>query len=47
MVGIYYDQLIMQVGNGPRVLINDACEDQETAFGITIERNKGLKDIQF
>jgi predicted mannosyl-3-phosphoglycerate phosphatase (HAD superfamily) len=46
MVGINYDRLIMGIGNGPRVLINDAHEDQEMAFGITIERNKGLKNIQ-
>ena len=45
-VGINYDRLIMGIGNGPRVLINDASEDQETAFGITVERNKGLKGIQ-
>lgn len=46
MVGINYDQLIMGVGNGPRVLINDAYEGQEMAFGITVERNKGLKGVE-
>ena len=44
-VGINYDRLIMGIGNGPRVLINDAYEGQETAIGITIERNKGIKSL--
>ncbi len=46
-VRIHYDRLIMGIGNGPRVIINDAHEDNpETAFGITVERNKGLGGIQ-
>ncbi len=45
-LGINYDMLVMQVGNGPRVLINDTgYEGEETAFGITVERNKGLGDV--
>jgi ribonucleotide monophosphatase NagD (HAD superfamily) len=46
-LGIYYDQLIMGVGGGPRFLINDYKPDgTEAAFAINIERNKGIKDIQ-
>lgn len=47
LVGINYDQLIMGVGNGPRYMINDSSEEsQETVFGITVERNKGLGKIE-
>lgn len=38
--GLYYDQLIMGVTGGPRVLVNDKkplCD--RTAIGITTERN--------
>jgi phosphoglycolate phosphatase-like HAD superfamily hydrolase len=46
-VGIYYDRLIMGVGNGPRFLINDtSAEGEDTAFGITVKRNNGIKDVQ-
>lgn len=46
-LGIFYDQLVMGVTGGDRVLINDAKanSDRPTAFAITIERNKGLLDI--
>jgi len=44
--GIFYDQLIMGVGGGSRVLINDMKPDgTETAFAINVPRNKGIKDI--
>ena len=46
-LGIYYDQLIMGVGGGPRFLINDYKPDgTEAAFAINIERNKGIKNIK-
>ena len=46
--GIVYDQLIMGVGPGIRVVINDTKphSDNETAIGITVKRNSGLKDIE-
>ncbi len=45
-VGIFYDQLVMGVGGGPRTLINDMKEDgTQTAFAINVERDKGLEDI--
>jgi ribonucleotide monophosphatase NagD (HAD superfamily) len=45
-LGVYYDQLIMGVGGGPRYLINDYKPDgTQAAFAINIERNKGVKDI--
>jgi len=44
--GIFYDQLIMGVGRGSRVLINDLKPDGAiTAYSVNIERNKGLKEI--
>jgi ribonucleotide monophosphatase NagD (HAD superfamily) len=44
--GIFYDQLVMGVGGGPRYLIND-CKPNgiESAFAINVERNKGIKNI--
>lgn len=45
-LGIYYDQLIMGVGGGPRYLINDYKSDgTKASFAINVERNKGIKDI--
>jgi ribonucleotide monophosphatase NagD (HAD superfamily) len=45
-LGIYYDQLIMGVGGGPRYLINDYKPDgTESAFAINVERNIGIKNI--
>jgi hypothetical protein len=45
-LGIFYDQLIMGIGGGPRVLINDNKPDGTlSAFSINIERNVGIKDL--
>jgi len=45
-LGIFYDQLIMGMGGGPRIVINDNKPNgQETAFAINLERNKGINDI--
>jgi hydroxymethylpyrimidine pyrophosphatase-like HAD family hydrolase len=45
-LGIFYDHLIMGVGGGPRIVINDNKPNgQETAFAINLERNKGINDI--
>lgn len=42
-VGIFYDQLVMGVGGGPRYLINDYKPTGETtAFAINVERNIGI-----
>lgn len=45
--GIIYDQLIMGLGGGIRVLINDSKpnSNEETAKAITVERNAGLEGI--
>lgn len=41
--GIFYDQLIMGIGGGPRYLINDKQPDGgATAYAINLDRNKGL-----
>jgi len=46
-LGIAYDHLIMGLGSGQRILINDNKpeSDEEMAKSISVERNKGLKDI--
>lgn len=46
-VGIYYDQLVMGLPIGPRVVINDRKPDgTDTAQGVCVERNKGLSHVQ-
>ena len=44
---IFYDKLIMNVGRGNRVVINDCKTDSNmvTAQAIMVERNKGLKNL--
>jgi len=45
-VGIFYDQLIMGIGGGPRWLINDDKPDGTTmANHINLERNEGIFKI--
>jgi hypothetical protein len=44
--GIFYDHLIMGVGRGPRVVINDIKPDGLlTAHSINVIRNIGIKDV--
>jgi ribonucleotide monophosphatase NagD (HAD superfamily) len=47
-LGIFYDQLIMGIGGGVRVLINDLKPGivDNTAIAINLERDKGIKDIE-
>jgi len=46
-VGIFYDQLIMGITRGERILINDIKpnNDMVTASAIQIKRNEGLINI--
>jgi len=46
-IGIFYDQLIMGIGGGDRVLINDRKPDstRDTAYVINLDRNEGLKGV--
>lgn len=46
-VGIIYHQLIMNLPNGPRVLINDKKENgiENTAYAINVVRNEGLTHL--
>ena len=47
IAGVFYDQLIMGVGGGPRYLINDyKPSGEEAAFAINIKRNKGIRGIK-
>lgn len=45
--GIFYDQLVMGMKNGPRVLINDKKVNsiENTAFAVNLERNTGMSGI--
>ena len=46
-VGIIYDQLIMGIGGGSRVLINDKKPNGSiTSFAFNLNRNEGIKDIE-
>lgn len=46
-LGIFYDMLIMGIGGGDRVVINDRKKNKQenTAFAINIDRNEGIKNI--
>jgi len=47
-LGIIYDKLIMGLGGGDRILINDLKTDgRQTAWCITQERNKGISNLTF
>lgn len=44
--GLFYDQLVMGLPRGPRVLINDNKPDmEETAVAFTVQRNGGIEEI--
>ena len=47
-LGIFYDELIMGLPSGTRVLINDLkpSGDKPTALAINVERNKGLEGVE-
>lgn len=46
-LGIVYDHLIMGVGGGPRVLINDLKpgKDFNTATAFNLKRNTGISNV--
>ena len=46
-LGIIYDQLVMGITNGDRVIINDKKQNgiNNTAFAVNLVRNKGLDNI--
>jgi ribonucleotide monophosphatase NagD (HAD superfamily) len=48
LLGIFYDQLIMGVGGGDRVLINDKKpnSDRDTAYAINLYRNEGIENVK-
>ena len=45
---IFYDQLIMGVGGGDRVIINDRKpnSDRDTAYAINLNRNEGVENVE-
>lgn len=47
-IGVKYSQIIMDMGRGTRVILNDLDPDKPElprAIGINLERDGGLKDI--
>ena len=45
--GLFWDQLIMGLGNGPRLLINDRKPNGDnSAYVINVQRNEGLVNIK-
>jgi len=46
--GIFYDQLVMGIGGGKRVLINDRKlnKTEDYAISINLKRNYGIADIE-
>ena len=48
MYDIFYDKLIMGVGGGDRVVINDRKPNSErdTAYSINLYRNEGVEDVK-
>ncbi len=47
-LGIFWDQLILGLPRGQRVVINDLKPDynEPTALAINLERNKGISEIE-
>lgn len=47
-LGIFYDALVMGVGTGPRILVNDLKpgSDQPTAIAFNVKRNEGIGNIE-
>ena len=47
-LGIFYDNLIMGVGGGDRVIINDRKPNskRDTAYSINLNRNEGLVGVE-
>ena len=48
MHGVFYDQLVMGVGGGDRVVINDRKpnSDKDTAYAINLYRNEGIENVK-
>jgi len=49
LIGLNYDELIMGLPNGDRILINDKKENgiDYTAYAYNVVRNEGLSNIDF
>ncbi len=45
---IFYDKLVMGVGGGDRILINDRKPNSErdTAYSINLNRNEGVNNVK-
>ena len=45
---IFYDKLVMGIGGGDRVLINDRKPDssRDTVYSINLDRNAGVENVE-
>ena len=48
MYDIFYDKLIMGVGGGDRIVVNDRKpnSDRDTAYAINLYRNEGIDNVK-
>lgn len=46
-LGLFWDQLIMGVTSGDRVLYNDMKGTNYSAFAVNVERNRGLGPTEY
>jgi hypothetical protein len=44
-LGLFWDELVMGAGSGPRVLINDSADGEIKAHAVNIPRNTGLSNV--
>lgn len=46
--GLFWDHLVMGIGGGDRILINDKKpnSDVDTVFAINVKRNEGIKNVK-
>lgn len=45
-VGIFWDQLVMGLPTGERYVINDSKRGWKRAYGIALEQDQGIKDVE-
>ena len=44
--GLLYHAIIFDLGNGSRFVLNDKKNGNERAFGINVERDKGIENVE-
>ena len=44
-LGIFYNQLVMDCGPGPRVLVNDTPDESPKTYAVNLVRDVGMEDL--